>query len=124
VIGSRKWVVVAMIEAVAESRDARHEDVAPQLVAAGARGSFHLFDGSSALPVVNIVENGVEPEAVQRGSNLSRIVTVGDDALHAFRQRGVRVSMQNGYLVAGGVEFLDQDPADEQCAADYKNPHG
>ena len=124
VIVRRERVAFMMIQTIAISRDARHENV-PVQPRSGAkhRRAFHLGGCGATLPVIHVVEDGVELPARESHAQRFRFVAVTDDLVHAFAQVMSRFPVQNGDVVAGSGQLMHEQPAYEQGAADYKDMH-
>ncbi len=117
----RQRVAFVMVQSVAVGGHARHENVALQVGAAGARGGFHVGRRGAALPVVDVVEDDVEFLPGQRALHRFGIVAVRHDAGDFLAQIVPRPAVQNGDFVAGLQQFLHQRPADEQRSSDNQD---
>ena len=117
----RQRVAFVMIQSIAIGGHTGHEDIALQIVAAGARRGFHLGGGGAALPIVDVVVDDIEILAGQSALQSFRIIAVGHDVADLFSQIVARLPVQNGNFVPGVQQFLHQRPADEQRSADHQN---
>ncbi len=119
----RQRVAFVMIQAIAISGDARHENVAMQFVADGAHRAFDVRGGSAALPIVDVVEHYVEILARQRRFHGLFVVAVGHDIFHAPTQVVLGLAMQN----RDGMVLLQQlghhHAADELRSPDHQTIH-
>jgi len=117
VVVRRQSVVFVMIQAVAISGHARHEDVADQAIPAGASRAFHLRGRSAALPIVNIVEDHVKAAAIDGFANLLRVVSIAHQAFDALAEIVLRRSVKDGDGVSLLQQFGDKPLADEKRPA-------
>ena len=104
----RQRIAFVVIQAVAIGGHARHEDVAHQAVARGLHRGFHLRRRGAALPVVDVVEDDLEAAACERLPHLVRIVAVRHQILHAPAQVVLGLAVQDGDIMAGLHQFLNQ----------------
>ena len=119
VIG-RQRVTLVMIQPIAIGGHAGDINVAMQPVAGKqTRGSFHLCRGSAALPVVNVVEHGVETASGERGFEGGDVVAISLQIGHAAPEIVLRPPMQNSDAMPGLEQFVHQQPADEQRPPDH-----
>ncbi len=94
-------VALVMVQSVAISTDAGHEDVTVQIAAAGPRGCFHVRGRGAMLPIVHVVVNDVELLAGQRALQRLRVIPVDLDIGNFLSQIVTVLAMQDADFMAG-----------------------
>ena len=124
-IVGRERIAFVMIQAIAVSRDAGHENVAMQVIAGGgAHGRFDMGRGGAAIPIIDVVENDFEVLDPASADFIEReIVAIRHDVLHPPAQVMLRAAMQNRNGMSRFEEFGDQRPADEPRSSDNQAIH-
>ena len=116
-------VALVVIQAVAVGGDAGHEDVAANVAAKLLAERVDDGGGGAALPVVGVVEKGVEVLAGQGALHLLRVVAIGLQVLHLLAELVGRLAVQDGHLMLLLDELGDEVPSDESRAADHEDFH-
>src|SRR6516225_7597834 len=120
----RQRVTFLVIQPVAVSRYAGHEDITREPVSAqGSHGGFYLGGGGAALPVVDVIVYGVEAAAGQGLADRFGVIPVSRQVVHAPAEVVLRLTMQDRHIVAGLYQFFHQGPPDEQGSPNDQHSH-
>src|SRR5215472_15731439 len=122
-VGSER-VILGMVQALAVSRHARHEDVTRKISGNGLGSGCDLLRSGAPLPVVGDVKDSVKPLARRRPANSDRVVSIRYQVAHAMAKRMLRLAVKNRDLLAGFEKSPGEVLPNKQRSTDYKNAHG
>src|SRR5579875_1606842 len=121
VVIRRQGVAFMVVQPIAVSRNARHENIAANRSVEEPGNGFHLAATRAVLPIVREIVNGIEASGAHRLTDGGCIVPIGDQVPNTFAEGMLGTTVQNVDFVPRPEQLRHEKTADELSATDHEN---